>query len=172
MPDSGGVSKRLWIFDSVTISNFALVGRLDVVQTRYAHQLALTTQVIDEICRGVTSGHHNLEPILDQVNNGGFRLVAMTNKERNTFRTLSNTLGQGEASTIAAALHRGATVVTDDRAARQAARDLGLPLTGTIGILIAGVKDSTLTATFADSILGSMVAAGFYSPVKRISDVL
>ncbi len=172
MPEGKGVPDRLWIFDSVTISNFSLAGRLDILQARYAHHLALTTQVVDEISRGVTSGRHDLEPILALVDNGIFRLLVLTNEERTTFGKLSNNLGQGEASTIAAALHRDATVVTDDRAARQATRDLALSLTGTIGILIACVRDSTVPAATADSVLESMVDAGFYSPVTRISDVL
>ncbi len=63
-------------------------------------------------------------------------------------------------------------MVTDDRAARRQCTQIGLPTTGTIGILKASVLDGHITISDADSILLRMTAAGFYSPVRTISDIL
>jgi predicted nucleic acid-binding protein len=70
------------------------------------------------------------------------------------------------------AQQRGGTAVTDDRAARATCRELGLPVTGTIGILVACIRDRMLDAGAADEILMSMTEAGFHSPVTSISGLL
>ena len=51
-------------------------------------------------------------------------------------------------------------------------RLIGIPATGTIGILKALCVDRTLSAEEADAVLGRMVAIVFYSPIRRISDLL
>jgi predicted nucleic acid-binding protein len=63
-------------------------------------------------------------------------------------------------------------VVTDDRAARATCRELGIPLTGTIGILVACIGDRMLDAEAADETLLRMIKAGFHSPVTSISGML
>jgi len=63
-------------------------------------------------------------------------------------------------------------VVSDDRAARDACTERRLKKTGTIGILKTCCLDSTLSLQEADEVLQEMVAAGFYAPVSRISDIL
>jgi predicted nucleic acid-binding protein len=96
----------------------------------------------------------------------------LSREEQEVYRRLLARLGEGEASSIAAALERKGTVVTDDRAARNVRREFEIALSGTIGILVAGVSDALLTHAAADEILDAMVEAGFHSPVRRISDIL
>ena len=162
----------LWLFDSVSLSNFAMAGRLDVLAKRYRRRGALTTQVLDEIVHGVAAGYGELEDVYGLIDRGVFRKVVLRKQEFASYRRLIQMLGDGEASVIAAASERGGTVVTDDRAARKVCRELSLPLTGTIVILLACVRDDTLPLDEADALLGLMVEAGFYSPVSRISDIL
>ena len=59
-------------------------------------------------------------------------------------RQLIGHLGKGEASCIAYACERKATVVTDDRTARKQCSQMNIPVTGTIGILKASVLDQHL----------------------------
>jgi predicted nucleic acid-binding protein len=47
-----------------------------------------------------------------------------------------------------------------------------IPVTGTIGILNASVKDSLFTLAQANEVLYRMIASGIYSPVNSISDIL
>ncbi|MBI5652151.1 MAG: DUF3368 domain-containing protein [Chloroflexi bacterium] len=61
---------------------------------------------------------------------------------------------------------------TDDWDARRVAQRLGIPITGTLGILAILVKDETLTVTEADALLARMIAAGFHAPVQSIKNVL
>ena len=95
-----------------------------------------------------------------------------TGDERRIYRELLRSLAPGEASCIACAKVRGGTIATDDRAARHACEARDVPFTGTIGILKACARDGMLAAEAADAILESMIDAGYFSPVRRISDLL
>ena len=96
----------------------------------------------------------------------------MTMPESELFVDLLRVLGSGEASCVALACHRGGIVVTDDRAARSCCAEREIPVTGSIGILKALCIDRTITQEEADATLARMVDAGFFSPVRRISDLL
>jgi predicted nucleic acid-binding protein len=98
--------------------------------------------------------------------------MMLSKDEHVVYRSLLTNLGEGEASTITAAPERGGTVVTDDRAARNVCQELEISLTATIGILVASVRDGILTQSAEDEILDLMMAAGFHSPARRISDTL
>ena len=163
MPESAG-----WFFDSVTLSNFALADCLHVLTARYRERGFVTTQVVDELTRGVVAGCAPLSGCLDLVNKGILRVVSLDRTERHTFQQLAAHLGQGEAGTIAAASRRQGIVVTDDLATRRTCTELGVPVTGTIGILQAAVRDRQLILTDANALLHKMIAAGFHSPVERL----
>jgi len=78
-------------------------------------------------------------------------------------------LGAGEAGTIAAAHRRQGVVVTDDLAARRTCADMRIAVTGTIGLLRASVSDGDLLLADASDLLRSMIEAGSYSPIDRIT---
>lgn len=73
-----------------------------------------------------------------------------------------------------AASERGWSVAVDDRAARRIAEeDLGADrLTGTVGILVAAVRQGHSTRNEADALLTPMVAAGYWAPVTSIDEAL
>lgn len=96
----------------------------------------------------------------------------MTMPKDELFVGLLRALSSGEASCVVLAGHRNGIVATDDRAARSSCAERGIPVTGTIGILKALCIDRTITSEEADAILNRMVGAGFYSPVRRVSDLL
>lgn len=54
---------------------------------------------------------------------------------------LASDLGPGESEVLALALERpGATVILDDGTGRRCARLLGIPLMGTLGVLVAAKR--------------------------------
>ena len=65
MPEHAG-----WFFDSVTLSNFALAGGLQILIDRYRKRGFVTTQVVDELTRGVAAGYAPLSDGLDLVDRG------------------------------------------------------------------------------------------------------
>ena len=60
----------------------------------------------------------------------------------------------------------------DDKAARKEAALLGIRLTGTIGILTKAVRTKVINLKTADRSLEKMIAAGFYSPIVSIKEIL
>lgn len=160
-------------FDTVTLSNFALCGELELLVGRYDASLCLTEQVRVELAEGVSAGYVTLGAI-ERVLAEGRILVATTMSpvEALFFGELIPVLGSGEASCIALAKHRSGVVVTDDLLARRICSLHGVQVSGTIGILKAMWIDRDISADAADALLASMVTAGFHSPVRRISDLL
>ena len=167
MPES-----RRWFFDTVVLSNFALVRRLEILIRRYGRNGLVTTEVLAEISDGVVAGFTELRDVEAAIGTHLSMAPAMTAAERAEYRVLLGPLASGEASCIAATQHRGGVVVTDDRAARACCSDRRLAFSGTVGILRACCLDESLTPHDADDVLEAMVRAGFYAPVRRISDLL
>ena len=169
MPESAVVL----FFDTVTLSNFALAGAMDLLVVRYGSRAHITPEVLDEVADGVVAGYDALLQIEDAVAAGSLgNAPSLTSAERGIYRSLLRVLAPGEASCIACAKARGGTVVTDDRMARARCAELGVSCTGTIGILKASVSAGELPPAAADAILDRMIAAGYRSPVSRISDIM
>lgn len=153
--------------------NFALTGRLNILADRYGRRGWVTPEVLNEVTHGIVSGYAELRAIESAIENRRLSVAgALKRAERQTYRELLRSLGSGEASCIAHAKSHGGTVVTDDRAARGCCAERAVPFTGTIGILKACCLDGTLPAEDADAALQSMIDAGYFSPVRRISDLL
>ncbi len=169
MPESGARS----YLDTVTLSNFALSGRIDVLVARYGRRAIVPQQVLDEIADGIVTGYSDLRGVEAAVANGEFSSAeGFSAEEREFYRNLLRTLSPGEASCVTLARTRGGVVVTDDRTARNRCFDDGVPVTGTIGILKACVLDGILSPREADDALRAMTAAGYYSAVSSISAVV
>jgi predicted nucleic acid-binding protein len=81
-------------------------------------------------------------------------------------------LDAGEASCLALAISRGFTLVTDDLAVRQLAQARDVPLTGTLGILIALVRDDALSLNEANAVLTTMIRRRYRSPVDRLDELV
>jgi predicted nucleic acid-binding protein len=76
-------------------------------------------------------------------------------------RILRTTLGPGESEVISLALEIGAQwVILDERPARRLAQALGLPVIGTLGVLLASKRRSLLPAV--RPCLDALVNVGFH----------
>lgn len=152
------------LFDSTVLSNFARVGGLGLLQTAYP-ELKVTAEVIDELRTGEDLGYFapgtwdslTPEPLSDEE----FALMQM----------LPRNLGSGEASCLAVAAARHWQFFSDDLAARVAATQKGIRISGSVGVLIALVKRSMLTLQAGDDLLQDMRAQGYRSPVDSLLDV-
>ena len=69
-------------------------------------------------------------------------------------------LGKGEAEVIALANQKGLTVVIDDAKARKMAENMGLKLTGTIGVLMRAEKEGLVVS--AHDKVKELKEKGFY----------
>lgn len=168
MPKTGANAQKRWIFDTVALSNFLLCKAENVLIKRYQNRGSISVQVFTEIEQGIAKGYPlaQIDNFLEQAT---FTVEMLKQDERPLFTNHLTYLGAGEASCIAMAEKRGYIVVTDDKKVRLTCKELGVPVTGTIGILRACCLDQQLSVTEADEILNNMIANGFFSPVQSIS---
>jgi len=161
------------VFDCCVVSNFALAGALGTLEGLFKNKAVITDFVAAEVLRGIQAGHSRLEGIPKAVKAGWLRETGlMTSEERRLFGSLSRSLGLGEASSIAVAKSRGFIFASDDRVARAEAAALGISLTGTLGILVRATRAGVCDLRAADTHLGRMVGAGFFSPVRSIGEIV
>jgi predicted nucleic acid-binding protein len=102
----------------------------------------------------------------------GLHVVTLTPDETALAADLSPRLGAGERTCLAVAVHRQGLFASDGLDARRAARSHDVPRTGTIGILVLGVRRGDLARDRANVLLSDMIAHGYRSPVDRIDDLL
>jgi predicted nucleic acid-binding protein len=69
-------------------------------------------------------------------------------------------LGAGESATVALALMHGLEAIIDDLAGRKCAASLGVPLRGTLGIVLAAKQRGLIPA--ARPVIEDLVSAGLY----------
>jgi len=66
----------------------------------------------------------------------------------------------GEASTIAAAIECGSGVLMDDRAGRRMATHIGIPMIGTVGVLVLAKRKGLVPSV--KPLLERLVASGYF----------
>jgi predicted nucleic acid-binding protein len=159
------------VCDTVSLGNFLLADAVGLLVRRYRGRIRVTSQVLDELVAGART-RPALRAVHGLLEKRSIVQVDLGPREHQGYAALIAGLGRGEASCIALAGSRGWTVVTDDRAARSHCAQSKLAYTGTIGILRAACIDGQLLPEEADRVLARMAAAGFYSPVSRISLLL
>jgi len=152
------------LLDTTVLSNFAHIERLDLL--RLALPDAMTTpHVVAEFRRGLASGH------LPTCDCGWLEVVELTLSEEANLAHVRLVLGDGEASCIAVALERAASLFTDDLDARRYAQRHGICVSGTLGVLSLLVKRGHLTISGADDCLERMIAHGYRSPLRSLADL-
>lgn len=158
------------IFDTMVLSNFAKAGQLELLRGMYPVNACCSGFVVAEVLRGFRQGHPDLTHLVTLLSAGWPRQEDLSSHmERQLYARISVSLGDGESSCLALAASRGYVFACDDRLARSEAVRLDIPLTGTVGILIKGVRSGVITLRKADIVVKSMIANGFYAPVKRIT---
>ena len=166
-----------YIFDTTVLSNLAAVGRLDLLEKRYRESALTTVEVSDELRRGLQAGYEHLENVLLQIQaispGGWLRIAAPESAAEHQLRgEFDLLLDPGEASCLALAISRGLVLVTDDLAARQLAQERDVLLTGTVGILLVLVRDSSLSLAEANAILAEMIERRYRAPVDRLDQFI
>jgi predicted nucleic acid-binding protein len=79
-------------------------------------------------------------------------------------------LGKGESAVLSLALDVGATAVLDDRNARRCARTLGVPVIGTLGVILRAKNQGLIPA--AGPVVRSVLDAGLYYDSEAVLKLL
>lgn len=148
--------------DNSAISNFAAVGRMDVLRERYGGRLVVTREVLLEAERGPCP-----EALRRALREGWveLRIIYADSEKHGVFAELRNRgFGLGEASLIAACSAGGTWVfVSDDLDARREASRRGIGVVGTYGILARQVAEGKMGLEEGNGLLRRMIEAGFRS---------
>ncbi len=176
MPDANKDTTK-YVFDTSVLSNFAACGQEDLLGRLYKGHAVTTLMVVDEILQGISAGYEYLrkiEAILAPFSvDGWLTVLSLENSdEQKLFIELFSSVDSGEASCLAVAIQQGYILATDDLAARRIARDRGVKLTGTLGILLRMVRENILSLEDANMLLKQMIVMRFRSPVEKLDDLV
>ena len=153
------------LLDNTVFSTFSIIRRPDMVRVAFAEQVGTTEQAFGEMVGGSAIG------TIPDCDWGWLVRIAIAAGEQGQFEVFCEHLGEGEASCLAVAKERGYKLATDDKDACRLARQLGISLTGTIGILAILVKQGQIGLDEGERFLQEMVAAGYRSPLMTLKEV-
>ena len=164
------------IANTTVVSNFAVIEQLDILRQLYK-TIHISVEVYEEIQTGLEEGYAFYTAVEQQiypvVKSGWIKLVSMTDEqELNLFSQLPSRLHLGEASSLAIAYHRDWLFMTDDRAARNQAKRLGIRLSGSVGNLVSAVEHQICTLEQANDWLNQMIEQDYKSPVNDLSSLI
>ncbi len=154
------------LLDNTVMSNFAVVECPDLLPTAFGDTLATPEQAFEELEAGVRAGKL---PCLDWQ---WLPVWTLETTEAPRYHEFLHNLNAGEAACLTIAITRGCRVLTDDRDARELARHLRIPLSGTLGVLTRLVDIGHLSLDEADALLLQMIAAGYRSPATSLRDII
>jgi len=139
------------IVNASPLITLAKAGHLDLFFT-LAHEVLLPQAVVDEIMSGPTD-----DPARRVLEKGwGKREPPMETPPL----VQEWSLGAGESAVITLALHKKGWAVLDDAKGRMCARTLGVPLIGTLGLVLQAKKKGKIGS--AAVVMKDLSAAGLY----------
>ncbi|MBC7226015.1 MAG: DUF3368 domain-containing protein [Thermoflexales bacterium] len=153
------------VLDSTVMVNFAVVRCTDWLQAIWPERLVTTEDAWAELQAGIRLGR------LPDADWSWLTVLQLTEAERNLQNQLVPPLDRGEAACLALAYSRGYALLTDDRVARREARRLGVPVSGTIGVLKYLVDEGHVPLDQADTALQQMIAFGYYAPIRSLREL-
>ncbi len=155
------------LVDNTVLSNFVLADVLLLLKEFCGSQGRITPQVLAEFAEGVHQG------ILPAIALPWLQEVRLRQaQERVLFTRLQMQLGAGETSCLAIACVNRQSFLSDDMKARRIARTMGVPVSGSVGVLLQCIRAQRLTCAEGNSILKTFMAYGYFSPVQRLDELL
>lgn len=141
-----------WIVNASPVIALAKAGYIEVL-TQLNREVVLPQPVVDEIIAGYSE-----DPARKLIESGwGARVVP----RQIAPELMEWALGPGETSVLALALeHAPAVAVLDDAAARNCAKVIGVPVIGTLGVIIRAKNHGVLTS--AAEAMTALRNAGLY----------
>ncbi|HYU36198.1 MAG TPA: DUF3368 domain-containing protein [Thermoanaerobaculia bacterium] len=154
----------LILADTTVLSNFAQVGRQDLLQQAFP-RLSTPRAVREELSAGERLGR------VPRGDWSWLALIELSETEDLRAADLERYLQAGEAACLAVAEARGGLVLTDDRAARRLASALNLRISGTIGALVRLVHREIISLPQGEALLAAMMERGYRSPVGSLLEM-
>ena len=111
------------------------------------------------------------ESVIKEFGNLSLSCLSIRKVESNLLKLLITdlNLGKGEADVIALASQTGLKIIIDDLKARKAAENMGLKLTGTIGVLLKAERLGLIAS--AQEKVRELREKGFYVSEQLLEDI-
>jgi predicted nucleic acid-binding protein len=111
------------------------------------------------------------ESVIKEFGNLSLPCLSIRKVESNLLKLLITdlNLGKGEADVIALSSQTGLRVIIDDSKARRVAENMGIKVTGTIGVLIKAEKLGLIKSAH-DKVIG-LRDKGFYASEELLEDI-
>lgn len=159
------------VLDATVLSNFASSGTVSHL-VEILDQPVAVPAVREELERGRDQNYEFLGDALEHLGDG-IVLFEASDREDDTASEIRARLDVGEAESLLGAIEHGGTLATDDIAARRLATDYDVPVTGSVGILVVGVRRDVIDVEIANEWLTVWrETRGYYAPVDQIEEVL
>ena len=175
-PDAG---KRL-ICDASFWINLVATQSAEPLIGAWGHPLSLTTVAYTELKSGELTGRTAGAAVTDLVARGLVHVVEHSPEDDELYLSLivgaaSETLDDGEASTIVCAIRQGGIAIIDERKAISlaATRFPTLPVLSTTDLLLDGrVADALGEASMIDALFGALSDARMRVPPHKLTEVV
>jgi predicted nucleic acid-binding protein len=155
------------VLNTTVLSNFAYIDQLWVVTGLSG--ICTVPVVRDELERGVAH-HPYLGSALDTLDSE-MPVPAVSETVANREAAVSDHLDPGEAQAFALADAHDGRLLTDDGDARSFAKEQGVTVVGSVGILLAAIAAGKIDESTADRWLSTWIdEIGYYVPYRTISE--
>ncbi len=149
------------------ILNLAIINRLNLLREQF-RKIYIPLAVITEL--RVAENLPGSEQVRAGIHKGWLRVEKI--KKLSTINIIKRDLDIGEAEAIALALELKADwILLDEREARKTAKNLGLSVTGVLGILLKARRQGKVTS-FSDEVAELRKKAGFHIKEKFLKTLL
>jgi len=155
------------VLNTTVLSNFAYIDQLWVVADLSA---ICTVPVVREEREHSVDGHPYLQSALDTLDDE-IPVVTISDTVANREGVVSDHLDPGGARAFALADAEDGHLLTDDGDARSFAKDQGVTVVGSDGVLLAAIDAGKIDEPTADEWLSTWIdEIGYYVPYQSISE--
>ena len=153
------------VLDTTVLSNFAHVQRPELLYMILGATALTSPKVMAELRMGEMLG---LVPHCDW---RWLAAVKLEPEEEKLADAFLDRVDAGEAGCLAIAILRHCSILTDDFAARRLAAEHGVPVSGTLGLLVRLVQAQHLSVAQADLLLADMRSHGYRAPIRSLAEL-
>ncbi|MGM0683269.1 MAG: DUF3368 domain-containing protein [Halobacteriota archaeon] len=153
-----------WAFDATPLIYLAKADRLDVIETLDEPRVVPEAVYREVVTTGIGQGYDDARRIERVVEDGLLDVVAVDTDDSPIATRLARHPGLSDADTavLACAAARDAVAVMDESAGRSAAEVEGVETRGTAYVVLAAVRDGTLSAAEGRTAIDAMIDRGWY----------
>lgn len=162
---TGGVPSNPSVLDTTVLSNFSFVDHVDLLGKIAG---ICTVPVVREELEGGVDGHPYLRPALDALDDV-VPIAAIPDAVANREAVVRGHLDPGEAQAFALADAHDGRLLTDDGDARTFAKEQGVTVVGSVGVLLAAIDAGRIEESTANRWLETWIDDfGYYVPYRNI----